>query len=283
MIPLLIIFMRLRMYKICSVFVLAFLLYSCSNYQNLKTKIENPGCQTTISGNLHYNFKFSNKDTIMLLKRNISDILIKGKIIEKTNEGFIFDPNKRDGHDEGPKLYNFEDIKYIIGLDGKFIYGDLFDSIKFDNFSLKLTLSKFDSSIVKPYISSIVINANEPFDYCIEPGKYKIREISTLFFKHYSIDLPEIIFDVEKGKDNYLGDIYLDSLISGDNVNLLKFEYKKPIGKRRKKKDSNHFFPKGLLIQTWLDNEHKGFHSFFIKDEFIEKPGMKKSLLKFEK
>lgn len=271
------------MKKVFWILTVLFFFNACSSFQKLQPKQENPDCKTSISGSLHYNFRGNNKDTILILKRNLSDLLLKGRIIEKTSEGFIFDPDKRNEHDEQTKLYKFDDIKYIIGLNGNLIFGAFPDSMEYDSLSLKITISKVDSTVIKPFPLSMVINSNESFSYCIEPGLYRIREIVITGFHHYSLILPEITFEVTKGYDNYLGDIYLDSLISGIDVHLIKFEYKKPIGKSSRKAEIKNRIPLGFSLQTWLDDNYLGIHSIFIKDEYSESANKKKSLIKIEK
>jgi hypothetical protein len=247
----------------------------------LSTKKEHPECQTTISGCFHYSIKSNNKDTVMLLKGFFNDVPIRGKIIDKTSEGFIFDPAKKLKRDAPPTLYKFDEIRYVLGSNGKLIYGKFPDSVNLVP-TISIIFHKEIDTFPEPESIKMSFKADEPFTFCIDRGRFRVTSISMSILSQSLIGEPEISFDVAEGFDNYLGDIYIDSLAEGDGVHLLRFYIMKSKGGRRIQKDKI-YIPQGYSFRDWLDDKHIGYHSFVVKDEMKDSAGRKKALIMINK
>ncbi|TAL67939.1 MAG: hypothetical protein EPN82_12755 [Bacteroidetes bacterium] len=269
------------MIKLIVFFTLCLLFSSCTLFQTLKSKKLNPDCPTNIEGCVHYKLKPNNKDTCMFLNLTLKDKLVKGKFIEKTSEGIIFMPKRPGEYYSHNNLYEFDDVQYVLGANGNLIYGKFPDYIKLEP-KINFWLRKIIDTFPEPKAIKFTVIANEPFCFCIDKGKYILTELIIELISQKLVDKVTYTFDVNDSSDNYLGDIYLDSLTEGDNVKFLKFGNFQPISSGKGSRRNREFIiPPGLTFQPWLDDStHIGYHSIFIKDEFKESPGRKKNLIK---
>ncbi len=274
------------MIKIIYYLLILALLSGCVSYTNLLTKEIKPNCPTTISGCFHYRLKPDNKDTVMLLKGFLTDVLVHGKFIEKTSDGILFDPSPNNNYNPPQNLYEYEDIKYVLGSNGKLIYGSFPDTAKLVPI-FNLYMQNVADTFPGAENFRMSFKANEPFSFCIEPGKYVLKSINMNVINQQSSGLNEITFDVSDSLDNYIGDIYIDSLMEGDG-RFIKFynnvPSKKGRGKRGgiRKKDFVKI-PAGLTFQPWYSEGHTGEHLFIIKDEMKVQSGRRKGLLNIGK
>ena len=191
------------------------------------------GCTTTISGKMHFPFSTSQFKEGLLVKRGGEYSFVQGKIVEKTEKGYIFDPQttRKYGPDAEKRLYKFDEIICAIDTNSQIVYGDMPDKIM-DMFRMELYVTPAKGDSTKGL--RVKLNTNKKFQYCIEPGTYRIIQIifyktNTLNFVDCSEFLPEMTFETKPGVNNYLGDFLLDApLKESDSYSITCWNIRRP-------------------------------------------------------
>lgn len=100
------------------------------------------------------------------------------------------------------------------------VEGNYYNQLLPDSTSLQMIIG-LQNTATRKY-SELILQPNEPFAYCVEPGEYKILRLR--FVRNKTIEdtgygYPEISLNFESGSVNYLGNILVDyKAITEENV-----------------------------------------------------------------
>ncbi len=192
---------------IISTIILIVFYMSCTT-RSLKHLENNPQCPTSIEGFYHSNKIYTGKVPVLFKKKwDNRSLKVYGNILETTDAGVLFVPEKTGD----TTLYNYKEIDALINSNNKLIFGKIPEKY-LDECEIKLILlnhSDPDSQLYK-----IVLEPNEHFGFCLDPGKYQIKYI--LFkneheFIDEAVNFDTLFIDVQEKFNNYLGDLYLDN------------------------------------------------------------------------
>jgi hypothetical protein len=186
--------------------------FSCSGVHEAVKTQDVPNCKTAVGGFLHSKVTFNGKVPVLLLPDSIrGKIIFYGKILEKNSEGIIFDPDKEGlFYNPEPKLYPYSDIQCAIDSEGNIVYGGL-PEIYTNIWSMNLELIQTTKPNEEPIM--LILEANHPFSYCLNPGVYKVKGIRFRSNRSYideSISLPKLTLTINQDCFNYIGDLFLD-------------------------------------------------------------------------
>ncbi len=191
---------------------LAFVLASCSSVKDAVSLKDNPSCRTVLEGFLHSHSGFNGKVPVLIVNYlPQKKLVLHGEIVSRSDSGIVFDP-QREGplHDPPPKFYRYSDIQCAIDSNASIIYGTLPDKYTIV-WSMEVEVKKADS--LEGQATRLILDANQPFAYCLDPGHYKITGIKFNSDTHYedkAAEYPDMRFDVRPNVSNYLGDLFLD-------------------------------------------------------------------------
>lgn len=179
----------------------------CSTQELTKYEDDN-SCSTTLEGN-YYKETTSNCDhPAVFLKMELAPKLLRGKLMRIDSSGVLFDPDNVGFYDEDPTLYSYDTLYGVINEEGKLIHGKI---PKFYAVNQRLVL-EIEKSKTRQ-LSQLNLYPNEPFAYCIEPGEYEIEIIKFIDedeIEHIGYDFPALTFQIDSGKSNYLGNVFVD-------------------------------------------------------------------------
>lgn len=91
------------------------------------------------------------------------------------------------------------------------VEGNYFNELLPDSTSLQMIIG-LQNTVTRRY-SELILQPNEPFAYCVDPGEYKIlrlRFVRNKTVEDTGYDYPEITFSFEGGRVNYFGNILVD-------------------------------------------------------------------------
>lgn len=202
---------------IMPVLLLAYFLSGCSSRELTKYADDN-SCLTTLEGNYYKETGANCDHPAVFLKMPRNPKLMEGNIVSVDSSGILFDPDKVGFYDEDETHYSYDTLYGVIDAKGKLIYGNIPD---YYAVSQRLVVELEKSETKK--ISELVLQPNEPFSYCIEPGQYKITGLKFIDKKDVQdigTDFPVVSFSIEAGKANYMGNIYADYK-TRDETNVL--------------------------------------------------------------
>jgi hypothetical protein len=141
----------------------------------------------------------------------IDKIDSSGIWFNRTKEGFLYSKSRH---------YDYKNILCVINDRNEITYGSI----------PKKYHGTWDIEVeITPRVTpkkpmTLKLNANEEFSFCVEPSDYTVTYV--LFkrgssYTDYSINLPKMSFSIVPHAINYVGDIYLDTLI-GDSVHKVE-------------------------------------------------------------
>lgn len=204
--------------------IIVLLLLFCTRYAVKYDK--NPKCETIITGSFYSKPDFKGKNAIIVVHNKNKNIKLFGEFISKTDTGVKFNPKSTGLFMDYPeRIYKFEEISCATDNEGNVVYGHL-PSEYCSLMKMEMKILPLDSS--DPKSLKLEIDASTTFNFCLEPGAYRIEELK--FYnknvtKEKSTILPEMTFLVKKGCINYIGDLYLDfDEFPGNDVYLMTYE-----------------------------------------------------------
>jgi len=251
------------------IYILAITLSGCKHFA--KSTQANPECKSIISGEVISQGKWFKKLPALVTKKKNKEEIIRGRIIEKKADGYIFKPYRTQtyGPDPEPALYHFDEIICLIDSNGHTVYGTPPDEY------LRwwgMTIEVVPVTNIKAGSTFIELNPNKVFSFCLEPGSYLIKKITFNFtesgflgdkYTDISETLPNITFKVDEGKDNYIGEIYID-----DEPNIEKSSKILCIaGERPTDAVGMQFGLLGALASASAKSKLNPFHYIFFKNE----------------
>ncbi len=200
-----------------------FIFSSCANKAPLLK--ENPNCKSTIEGYYHCYGKWTGKAPVLFKKKGRKTIPIPGKILEQTDEGFLFDPDPSGPMFDGdPKFFPNEKIVAVLDSSYNTIFGELSERYK-KTWELLLFVKNIDNKKSKEIL--LELKQNEHFGFCLEPGTYEIVRIQFRNLKgkiDEGLEIPTLSFHIEENSVNYIGDLYLNFLDKRDNLIYLSYK-----------------------------------------------------------
>ena len=281
---------KTKIFAAVIVIMMIVLITACNLPDSATKKDSKHNCPTSVSGQVHYKVRQEKEQATLRRLRWLADKYIDGKIVEKTKEGYLFAKynHSTDSYQE-PVLYKFEDIVYVVDEQQNLVYGNY---------------EKYKEKYLTWYVYFIVKEINdtsgrrisfsaypdEPFSYCLEPGKYNV-DFLELIMKHYTtggkyrhthfysdcIFESGFILDVKADKSNYIGDLYLDSLAAGDGVLPLDMKV-------------NNRYDIDNRLYMYINNKDTAFvsdkkdavnrHTLIIKDESIKHPNTEPAIMR---
>lgn len=197
-----------------------FVFTGCANYA-VSTK-NDPKCVTVVSGHLICAEKWIGKRPALIIKDrgeirshfgDITEIDSAGVWFDRTNEGLIF---------SSPRYYPFSKIVCLVDENNEVIYGEI--PKKFGGtWDLAMKVKPADDPNGKAFI--LYLEANREFSFCLPPGRYVVDGL--VFNRGYSfsdiaVSVPALSFTCLDNKTNYIGDIYLDSLVQDVTPNVIE-------------------------------------------------------------
>lgn len=211
--------------------VLSFLLYSCA--VNATRVTNTTSCETKIIGRVHGRGYWVGPPPPILFIRWQSQP-IYGDIVY-IDENFVTMNSRRYGLFNSPiDSYHRNQIITLIDENGVPVIGDIPKSANL-TWSIVLILEPFANGDKKV---RVVLDANEPFSYCLDPGKYEITGVEFWRGPMYSditFSRPLLVLEVQPNCVNYIGDLLFD-LPSSDAITFLCRE-----GNRPKDAVASHF------------------------------------------
>lgn len=207
-------------------FITIIIFSGCSQYNKLKRTEKVDNCTSTLEGNVIETDKWLG-DTPLLVTRTVGRNFEykKGKILEITDDGVLFDENRRSiAYNPEPRLYSNDEIHSLVDETGTIVQGVYPDS-NLETRHFQFTIQKLASD-KKPDMFRIY--PDEPFSYCIEPGEYRFvsliwqrndgnSDISSPWFMQSNTMI------INVNRTNYLGDIYVNN--SQKKEFALMYEY----------------------------------------------------------
>lgn len=208
--------------------VISVFMFGCSGAQKALSPENVPNCMTIIEGNFHSRVTWNGDVPVLLLKNSENQDGMKGRIIEKTAEGIRFDQNRVSPfYDPAEKFYPYEDIICAIDENREIIYGSIPNKFSIV-WNADVELVPQDTLKAKPTI--LELKANRRFSFCLNTGLYLVKKITFKGNNGYvdeAIHLPEMELMVERGYNNYVGDLYLNfSPLTSEETCLLPFKIK---------------------------------------------------------
>lgn len=206
--------------------LLVFFTFSCTKKL---VKYSSPDdCKTVMAGEFHNLYSYPGKGSCLFMNTGSKNKKIYGQIIELKDNGLLFDQKDEGLFRPGIKFLDFRDVRCVINDSGEVIYG-LPPGNVCTILRMNITLKKIDVS--DEQLVQFQIDSNEPFSFCIQPGKYKIHKF-VFYNKNISIEhfenLPTMEFEIEKDKINDLGRILIDIIQFPENdshlINATKIE-----------------------------------------------------------
>lgn len=194
-------------YKVLSIVFLVLLTVGCSTKELTKFSDDN-SCLTTLEGNYFKDLTASTSYPAVFLKMPLNPKLLKGELISIDSNGIVFNPASVGFYDEEETFYPYDTLYGVINQKGKLVYGSIPEY-----YAVKHKLIMEISQVDTKSKSKLVLEPNEPFAYCINPGKYTITSIMFVTNKRLEdvgVDYPKVSLDIKEGNVNYFGNIYVD-------------------------------------------------------------------------
>lgn len=246
--------------------VLAVITAGCSNYA--LTTIENPNCKTIISGKTICATKWNYQNPAIIAENLFGgEMICLGLELKKVDSGFNLKQYSTREKRFLNRFFKFDEVQYAVDSIGNSVYGTLPEKYA-HKWKMHIEFKSIDTKSNNSF--SLEIFPNRKFSFCVEPGIY---EVESMYFEslttilHTDIvdneDLPEIILDIQPNTINYIGDIYLDSLVP--NKTITKITCKEGI----RPKDiypSNLGLIGGLLTKAQKYGNYY-YHTLAIKNE----------------
>lgn len=189
------------------------LVTGCSSYELTKYS-HNSSCSTTIEGNYYKDIESSYSYPAIFVKMTKYPKLVRGKLISIDDKGVIFDPDNIGFSNQPETFFSYDTLFGVIDNSGKLVYGDIPDFFALKH---KMIIGLTESK-TQQYVE-LILEPNEPFAYCLNPGNYSISSIQFISSKKVQdigYDLPNIHLIIEEGKVNYFGNIYVDYKVKTD-------------------------------------------------------------------
>jgi len=203
----------MRRYGIIS-FLALVLLAGCSTVENLREyETGTNTCHSTIEGELVESDKWIG-DAPLLVERTVGRNFEyrKGTILELTDEGVLYDEDRRSmANNPDPEFYKFDDIYSLIDSTKTLISGTYPDSrLRTDYFEFYLQKIGAEEKLKK-----FRLKPGQSFQYCIDPGEYSLSSVvwmrqdgnSDISSPFYTTGHT---FTINEGMANYLGGIYVN-------------------------------------------------------------------------
>lgn len=170
---------------------------------------KNPSCTTTIDGSFFCKSIWKGKSPAIIVGNGPEAQTIYGKLVEINKDGVTFDPDKQGLYDGPLKLYYFKDLRAAINDSGDVIYGRVSQAYEHE---WKLTLEIVNLDEPKPKPVMVPLKINKRFSFCMEPGHYRISKFHFEGNRGSLLESlgPIVEFEVQEGKSNYLGEMYLN-------------------------------------------------------------------------
>ena len=250
----------------------------CKNYAI--SKAENPKCLSYVTGVFHFPFTWKGKFPAIIYKKAGYYNTLYGKIVERQKEGILFDPLPDRVSKYPKRVYKFSEITCFINDMGVIEFGALPDiwlpKIAIDLFLVPVNKPSEKETILK-------LESEKAFAYCLNPDLYRIKKIeyykTNQDYSDFSQNLPYLTLNVEKDKENYIGDIYIDTPIQGETATNLDF---KP-GRRPSDASTQAMFG---LIGTAIHEAQKSnediIHTFIVRDELKKRDSANITIIKFK-
>ncbi len=197
-------------------FFVSGLYYGCASSTALLPH-STSSCLTTINGSFT-SPKVYNKYSSAIIFNDTCVFRIKlGDVVSQNEDGVFFREKKYSFlHSPDTLYYPKSSIRAIVDSNYFCTYGKLNED-ECGSYSLKIYIEKNESSNEKPLYFEIF--SNRTFNYCIEPGKYRIskivREISEDYF-YESFPGYDLSSEIMKNKQNIIGDL---TLLVKENIN----------------------------------------------------------------
>ena len=264
------------------VILIALSLYSCRNFA--PTTKENPDCKHIISGKSIFNYIWLGRVPVMIINYHGSHEFLFGKLGEKTSEGYMFYPERIHNFGYAPKdrLYKFSEIECLFDSSRNKIYGSIPKDI-LEEWKMIWQIVPYLNKSKK--ITYLEIESNSEFSFCLDPGIYQVQNIEFIKsnkkgFLDISVYLPEMIFEVDSNKNNYIGDIYLDEK---DKI-VEAFEIPCKVGSRPSDAAAGYWLGlTGAIVNEAIKSGENPTHTIFVRDALHKDDKRTKSLLKIIK
>lgn len=188
---------------------------SCKNYA-VSTK-DNPHCQTRISGNVYSGLIWYGQYPAIMLKEDGEAKIYYGTINAIKRDGVIFARKLNGRYNKPEKFFPYSDILFLINKDCELVYGSI-PKEKALIWGVDFEVTPINDSTSRGL--TISLEPNKPFSFCMEPGDYRIRRahfILTSDFNDHANQLPDLTFSVKPNTDNFIGNIYVDSVVAGSS------------------------------------------------------------------
>lgn len=208
-------------------FLLAISLFFLSCGPKELAKINNgETCQATIEGFFYYeDYWYGDKPLLTTMGVGRQKEFLKGKILEITDEGVVFDQDRVSPvYKPEPRLFLNREIYSLIDENGEIIIGE-FPNSKIQTEYLDLIIRR---DATNAELQKLRLKPNKPFGYCITPDSYTVESI---IWKRKSGDIdrtavePVGKFMVNNNEVNYLGTISIGR-IPVKNVDTLSLPIK---------------------------------------------------------
>lgn len=191
-----------------------FFCIGCTNYA-VRTK-DNPHCKTIVSGKAYSQVNWSGQYPAIILKEDGDSKTYYGSIVEIKQDGVIFARKLSGRYNRPEKFFPFSDVLCLIDKNKELVYGKI-PKEKEESWRVDFTIIPLKD----PKAESLTMNfePNEDFSFCLEPGDYKVREMKFTWkndYTDFANELPDLTFSVKPDTENYIGEIHIDSTISGN-------------------------------------------------------------------
>ena len=196
-----------------SIYLLLSLLifFACSGARKAVTTSKSPDCPTVVEGFFYSKKTWDHKVPALIIKTENGEKTVTGKSIEQTSEGIVFDPDKEGPFYNPPELlYAYDEIIFAIDENLRILHGELPEGHT-TIWNMEFVIVPAEKPNAKPI--RLPLKANERFSYCLEPGHYTVKSFVFKNKKGYvdnGFVVQSMEFDVERGKLNYIGDLYLN-------------------------------------------------------------------------
>lgn len=190
----------------------------CTDYA-VSTK-KNPNCTTVVFGRFYSPQKWIGKYPALIVKENYEAKAFFGDIIKTDSAGIWFNRTKEGFLFSKPRYYEYKNVLCVINDRNEIVYGSI----------PKKYHGTWDIDIeIKPKADpngkmlTLKLEANQEFSFCLQPNEYRIIGLT---FKRgndyvdYAAAPTNLTFIVNENRVNYVGDIYLDSLVT-DSVHQI--------------------------------------------------------------
>jgi hypothetical protein len=207
-----------------SLFIIALVLTGCSTTNLIKYE-DDSDCQTTLEGKYNENNVLTVDYPCLFIKDKRGPYYAKGELLQRDSAGVLFKRKSGGLYSLDPIYYPLDTLIAAVDTSGRAFYGKIPDKYLC---GVRMTIELEELAHPERDKLFMELSPGQSFSYCMEPGEYRIKQIVWEDEEKNvmeGIGFPEITFNIDPGKVNYFGDIYIDKN-QPDDPGVINIPYK---------------------------------------------------------